>query len=145
MPHDTPTGHDGHATVENTRPTDVVEVHSVFGLAETLDRLEGEITARGLQVFARIDHAANARQVGWDMPPATVVVFGNARGGTPLMVKAPAVALDLPLRVLIRQNSTGVILSYHDPVALVAAFGLSPSDAAPLQVLSAIAQAVARG
>jgi uncharacterized protein (DUF302 family) len=126
------------------KPADVVEVRSMFALAETIDRLDSEITTRGLQVFARIDHAANAREVGLDMPPTTVVIFGNARGGTPLMIMAPAMALDLPLRVLVRQNHTEVVVSYHDPVALVAAFELSPSDAAPLQAVSAIVQAAAR-
>jgi uncharacterized protein (DUF302 family) len=126
------------------KPADVVEVRSRFALAETIDRLDSEIAARGLQVFARIDHAANAREVGLDMPPATVMVFGNARGGTPLMIKAPAMALDLPLRVLVRQDHGEVVMSYHDPVALVAAFGLPSSDAAPLQGLSAIVQAAAR-
>jgi|SRR6476661_8760778 len=123
------------------KAADVVEVRSRFALAETIDRLDGEIIARGLRVFARIDHAANAREVGLDMPPTTVVIFGNARGGTPLMIKAPAMALDLPLRVLVRQNDTGVVVSYHDPVAVAAAFGLSPSDAAPLLALPVIVQA----
>jgi uncharacterized protein (DUF302 family) len=126
------------------KPADVVEVRSMFALAETIDRLDSEITTRGLRVFARIDHAANAREVGLDMPPTTVVIFGNARGGTPLMIMTPAMALDLPLRVLVRQNHAEVVLSYHDPVALAAAFGVPPSDAAPLQALSAIVQAAAR-
>src|SRR4051812_31075218 len=126
------------------KPPDVVESRSVFGFAETIDRLEGEIAAGGLQVFARIDHAANASAVNLDMPSTTVIVFGNARGGTPLMLRVPALALDLPLRILARQDSDGVVVSYHDPAAMLAAFGLPASDAAPLQALAAIAQTVAR-
>jgi uncharacterized protein (DUF302 family) len=125
------------------KSADVVEVRSMFALPETIDRLDAEIAARGLRVFARIDHAANAGEVGLEMPSTTVVIFGNARGGTPLMIKAPAMALDLPLRVLVRQDGAEVVVSYHDPVALAAAFGLPPSDAAPLQALSAIVQAAA--
>jgi uncharacterized protein (DUF302 family) len=127
------------------RPVDVVELRSGFGVAETLDRLKSQIAARGLQVFAHVDHAANAESVSLDMPPATVLVFGTARGGTPLMLKSPALALDLPLRVLVRQEQDGVVVSYHDPVAMLADFGLPASDAAPLQALPAIAQAAARG
>ena len=123
------------------KPSDVVESHSAFGFAETVDRIDAEIAARGLQVFARVDHAANAEAVSLDMPPTTVLVFGNARGGTPLMLKAPELALDLPLRVLVRQVVDGVVVSYHDPVAMLAGFGLTEADAAPLRALPAIVQA----
>jgi uncharacterized protein (DUF302 family) len=145
MPHNTPAGNDDNAADVSIKPPDVVEFRGVFGFAETIDRLQDEIAGRGLQVFARIDHAANAVMVGLDMPPATVLVLGNARGGTPLMLKAPALALDLPLRVLVRQDEDGVLVSYRDPVMMLASFGLSASDAAPLQALAAIAQMAAQG
>src|SRR2546421_6623445 len=121
----------------------MVELRSIYGFVETIQRLEGQLAAKGLTVFARIDHAANARAVGLDLPPATVLVFGNARAGTPLMVKAPAVALDLPLRILVRQETDAVVVSYHDPTAMLADFGLPASDAAPLQGLAVIARTTA--
>jgi uncharacterized protein (DUF302 family) len=124
---------------------DVVEIRSGFDFPETIDRLRGVIATKGLTIFAEYDHAANAESAGLDMPPATVLVFGNARGGTPLMLKAPALALDLPTRILVREAPDGVVVSYHDPAATLAAFGLPASDAAPLQVVTAIAGSVARG
>jgi uncharacterized protein (DUF302 family) len=131
----------GGDTEISARPRDVVELRSVLSFAETVIRVEEEIAARGLQVFARVDHAANARAVGLVMPPTTVVTFGNALGGTPLMVKAPALALDLPLRILVRQASDRVLVSYHEPSQMLAGFGFPASAATPLQALSQIAQA----
>jgi uncharacterized protein (DUF302 family) len=145
MPHKTPTGHDDNAAHVSIKPPDVVEFRSELGFAETMDRLEREIARRRLHVITRIDHAANATLVNLDMPPATVLVFGNARGGTPLMLKAPALALDLPLRDLVREDRDGVVVSYRDPAAMLAAFGLSAADAVPLQAVAAIVQTVARG
>lgn len=126
------------------RPTDVVEVRAVLGFADTVDRLEDEIAARGLQLFARIDHSANARAIGLDMPSATVLDFGHARGGTPPMLAAPALALDLPLRLLVRQAADAVVVAYHDPAVMLAQYGLPPSAASPLQVLTAIAATASR-
>jgi uncharacterized protein (DUF302 family) len=93
-------------------------------------------------VFARIDHAAGAAAAGLTMPPATVVVFGNARAGTPLMLDAPLLALDLPLRILVRQGTDGVVVAYHEPVALLAEFGLAPERAAALHAVAVVAHTV---
>jgi uncharacterized protein (DUF302 family) len=123
--------------------TDVVEVSSRFGFEETLQRLDTEITGRGQRIFARVDHADNARSVGLTMRPTTVVIFGNAKGGTPLMLKAPGLALDLPLRILVRQEPEAVIVSFHDPAQMVTTYGLSAEDAAALQGVSAVARAAA--
>jgi uncharacterized protein (DUF302 family) len=127
---------------DQAKQSDVVEVRSSYGFDETIKRLEDEIAVRELQIFARIDHAANAAAVGLDMAPETVLVFGGAGGGTPLMVKAPGLALDLPLRLLVRQDPDGVMVSYHDPVAVLAAYGLPAGDAAPLAGVSSMAQSV---
>jgi uncharacterized protein (DUF302 family) len=118
---------------------DVVELPCGSGFAAVLDRLDAEIAARGLTVFARVDHAANARAVGLEMPPTTVLLVGNARGGTPLMLRAPTLALDLPFRILVRDSPEGAVVSYHDPTATLAAFGLPASAAQPLLSLAAIA------
>jgi uncharacterized protein (DUF302 family) len=122
-----------------------VELRSAHDFDTTVRRLDDELAARGIEVFARIDHAANAAAAGLSMPPTLVVVFGNARGGTPLMLKAPGLALDLPLRILVREDADGVIVSYRDPTALVEPYGLSAADAAPLRAVAAIAGAVTDG
>src|SRR3954466_14951437 len=80
---------------------------SPYDFADTLDRLETTLRAKGIEVFTKIDHAAAAAGVGLSMPPTVVLIFGNPRGGTPLMLKNPLLALDLPLKVLVRGDESG--------------------------------------
>ncbi len=112
-------------------PTDELTiVESQFGPKETLERLEAEVQGRGLTVFARIDHAAGAAAVGMSLLPTTVVIFGNARGGTPLMQASQVIGLDLPLKVLVWEDaSKKTRLAYVDPQVLVKRYGL-PSESA---------------
>jgi uncharacterized protein (DUF302 family) len=96
---------------------DPVQFVSAVPFQPTVDRLVNAIEKAGMTVFAQIDHAAGARDVGLDMPPTLVLIYGNARGGTPVMLAAPLVALDLPLRVLVHQDPTGqAVVSFH-PIA----------------------------
>ena len=91
-------------------------IRSNFGPQDTIDRLETAIKAKGMTVFARIDHAAGAAVVGLTLRPTEVVIFGNARGGTPLMQSVQTLGIDLPLKALVWQDTAGVTwLSYNDP------------------------------
>ena len=91
-------------------------VLSNFGPRETMDRLEAEIKAKGMSVFARIDHAAGAAAVGMSLRPTEVLIFGAARAGTPLMQADQAVGIDLPLKALVYQDAAGKVwLAYNDP------------------------------
>ena len=91
-------------------------IQSNFGPQETMDRLEAEIKARGMGVFARINHAALAAEAGLALRPTEVILFGNPRGGTPLMQANQAIGIDLPLKVLVWQDASGKTwLSYNDP------------------------------
>ena len=94
-------------------------VASKYPFAETVTRLQNAIQAKGMTVFAVIDHHAAARQNGLEMQPATVIVFGTPKAGTPLMVKDPAFALQLPLRVLVTQTPEGVQAVFTDTRALI--------------------------
>ena len=116
---------------------------SVDNYQQTVARLERELANRGLDVFARVDHAANARTVGLRMPATLVITFGSPLAGTPLMIDTPDLALDLPLRVLIRQTDHGVELVSTDPAALLERHGLPPASAAPLTGINAIITAAA--
>jgi uncharacterized protein (DUF302 family) len=116
---------------------------SVDDYQQTVARLERELANRGLDVFARVDHAANARTVGLQMPATLVITFGSPLAGTPLMIDTPDLALDLPLRVLIRQTDHGVELVSTDPAALLERHGLPPAAAAPLTGIKAIITAAA--
>jgi uncharacterized protein (DUF302 family) len=94
----------------------LTSIPSRFGPRETMDRLETEIRAKGMTVFARIDHAAGAAEVGLELAPTELIIFGNARGGTPLMQAVQTVGIDLPLKVLVWQDATNKTwLSYNEP------------------------------
>ena len=91
-------------------------VESPFGPKETIDRLEAEIRAKGMTVFARIDHAAGAAAAGLPLRPTELLIFGNAKGGTPLMQSNQTIGIDLPLKALVWQDGSGKTwLSYNDP------------------------------
>jgi uncharacterized protein (DUF302 family) len=86
------------------------------GPKETMNRFEAEVKARGMTVFARIDHAAGAAAVGLPLRPTELLIFGNAKGGTPLMQSVQTVGIDLPLKALVWQDEAGKTwLSYNDP------------------------------
>ncbi|PFH04628.1 uncharacterized protein (DUF302 family) [Collimonas sp. PA-H2] len=122
-----------------TSPRDPIESASAFTFSQTLERLTDAIAVSGMTLFARIDHQAAAAQVGLAMPPTTVLVYGNPQGGTPLMLEAPALALDLPLRVLVREDTDGVTqVMFHAAAALLHSVGLASDKAANLSKAEAI-------
>jgi len=88
---------------------------SALDYPQTVQRLVESITSRGLTVFARVDHAAGAREVGLELADEQVILFGQARGGTPLMQADPQIGLDLPLRILVWVREDRVHVGYHDP------------------------------
>jgi uncharacterized protein (DUF302 family) len=111
----------------------ITELASAYSYSDTLARLSSAFESAGMTVFARIDHSAGAAAVGLSMPPATVLIYGNPRGGTPAMLAAPTLALDLPLRVLVRQDETGATrVAFHSALALLRGAGLPDQAAAPL-------------
>jgi len=100
-------------------------VASSFSPKETMDRLEAEIRAKGMSVFARVDHAAGATEAGLELRPTNLIIFGNARGGTPLMQASQTAGIDLPLKVLVWQDAAGKTwLSYNEPSWIVQRHGL---------------------
>jgi uncharacterized protein (DUF302 family) len=118
----------------------LITVPSNFGPKETMDRLEAEIKAKGLTVFARIDHAAGAAAVGMSLRPTELLIFGNAKGGTPLMQENQEVGIDLPLKALVIADPGGrVWLSYNDPHWIAKRHGLGATVA---QAVDAIAKAL---
>jgi uncharacterized protein (DUF302 family) len=94
----------------------MTSIRSSFGPKETIDRLEAEIRGKGMEVFVRIDHAAGAAKVGLTLAPTELIIFGNARGGTPLMQSVQTVGIDLPLKILVWQDTANKTwLSYNEP------------------------------
>jgi uncharacterized protein (DUF302 family) len=105
-------------------------VKSSHAPQETMNRLEAAVKAKGLTVFARIDHAEDASTAGLSLRPTEVLIFGNAKGGTPLMQAAQTIGIDLPLKALVWQDASGQTwLSLNDPAWLAARHGLEGVEA----------------
>ena len=122
----------------------LITIRSSFGPQETMMRLEAELQAKGLTVFARIDHAGGAAAVGLPLRPTDLLIFGNAKGGTPLMQQAQSIGIDLPLKALIWQDEKGATwLSYNDPAFLAQRHGLGDQSKVVVAALSAALNALA--
>jgi uncharacterized protein (DUF302 family) len=123
----------------------LVTVRSSYSLKETLKRLETEVKAKGLTVFARIDHAAGAAEVGLSLRPTELLIFGNAKGGTPLMQSVQTIGIDLPLKILIWQDEAGgTWLSYNDPSWLAKRHGANHNVEATVTALTSALHALAK-
>jgi uncharacterized protein (DUF302 family)/uncharacterized membrane protein YidH (DUF202 family) len=107
----------------------IISRPSKYSVPDTLDLLETILRAKGVSVFARVDHSKEAEKVGMQMPPTQLLIFGNAKAGTPVMLVAPTAAIDLPLKALAWQDSDGKVwLSYNDPKYLEQRFGLTDDE-----------------
>ena len=106
----------------------LVRVASHYSVEETLQRLEAAFASKGLQIFARVDHSGEAEKVGLKMRPTKLLIFGSPKGGTPLMVAAPTLAIDLPMKALVFEDEGGKVwLLYNRPEYLQARHGV-PAD-----------------
>ena len=120
-------------------------IRSNFGPKDTMNRLETAVKAKGMTVFARIDHAAGATAVGLSLRPPELLIFGNARGGTPLMQSVQTIGIDLPLKALVWQDASGdTWLSYNDPAWLAQRHGLGGETDAAVGVMTGALAAVAK-
>jgi uncharacterized protein (DUF302 family) len=119
-------------------------VASSVGAKETADRLAAAATAKGLTVFARVDHAAGAAAAGLPLRATELLVFGNAKGGTPLMQAAQTLGIDLPLKALVYEDAAGKIwLAYNDPAWLARRHGLGQEVEPTVKALTAALAALA--
>lgn len=123
-------------------PVGFVGKPSRHSVPETAARLAAVLQSKGMTVFARIDHAAEAEKAGLKMRPAELLIFGNPKGGTPLMVAAPTAAIDLPLKALVWEDSGGKVwLGYNTPEYLKTRHGIEGKDEA-LKALAAALDAM---
>ena len=119
-------------------------LHSSYGPKDTMNRLEAEVKARGMTVFAHIPHDRGAAAVGVPLRPNDLLIFGNAKVGTALMQLAPTIGIDLPLKVLVWQDADGSTwLSYNDPTWLAKRHGLGSDVEATVKTLTGVLHAVA--
>ena len=107
----------------------LVVKQSSHSVSKTLDRLTAVMQKKGITIFARVDHAAGAKRVGEDMKPTELLIFGNPKLGTPLMLVKPEIGVDLPLKALAWQDDSGKVwLGYTAPAALKERHGVSGHD-----------------
>ncbi len=94
----------------------LVQIVSRYSVDESVRRLQAALSEKGLQIFATVDHSGEAEKVGLSMRPTKLLIFGNPKGGTPLMVAAPSLAIDLPLKALVAEDAAGkVSVTYNSP------------------------------
>jgi len=106
----------------------LIERYSRYSVEETMKRLQALFAEKGLQLFSLIDHSGEAEKVGLKMRPTKLLIFGSPRAGTPLMAAAASLAIDLPLKVLVAEDTDGkVLVTYNDPEYLGARHGV-PSE-----------------
>jgi uncharacterized protein (DUF302 family) len=97
----------------------LIKIASRYSVDETVQKLEAAFRDKGMMIFALIDHSGEAEKVGLKMRPTKVVIFGSPKGGTPLMVATPSLAIDLPLKALVAEDTAGkVSVTYNDPAYL---------------------------
>lgn len=106
----------------------IVSLHGHGSVDETVAKLQEILQAKGIKLFALVDHSGEAEKAGLCMPPTKLLIFGNPKSGTPLMLASPGVAIDLPLKILVAQGSHGkVCISYNSPEYLLVRHNL-PAD-----------------
>jgi uncharacterized protein (DUF302 family) len=123
----------------------VVTIKSNFGYEATVEQLESTLKAKGMALFAHIDHAAGAKQAGLELRPTGLVIFGSPKAGTPLMQENQMVGLDLPLKALIwRDERDTVWLTYNDPRWIAKRYGLGAAAVAQADAMAAALAAVVK-
>ena len=115
---------------------------TVCAVAQTVEGLTAVLRAKGVTLFALVDHTGEAAKVGMTMPPTKLLIFGNPKAGTPLMLAAPSVAIDLPLKILVWEDGQGrVWLSYNSPAYLQERHGVPEALMANVAVVETLARA----
>jgi uncharacterized protein (DUF302 family) len=118
----------------------IVTIASAHSVDETLERLRSILRAKQIALFVVIDHSGEATRAGLKMPNTKLVIFGNPKGGTPLMLAAASIALDLPLKILVAEDAQGKVwVSYDSPAYLAERHGLPENLTANIAVVEALA------
>jgi uncharacterized protein (DUF302 family) len=119
----------------------LIHTASPYSVAETLQRLEAILKSKGLTIFARVDHSGEAGKVGMEMHPTQLLIFGSTKGGTPVMLAAPSVAIDLPLKALVWEDDHGKVwITQNSPEYLQQRHGIPANLVANLAGAGALIQ-----
>jgi len=118
----------------------IINVASKHSVDETVERLKGILQSKGVTLFALVDHSGEAERVGMKMRPTKLLIFGNPQGGTPVMLAAPSIAIDLPLKILIWEDADGKVwVSYNSPAYLQKRHGVPPELLQNIAVVETLA------
>lgn len=118
----------------------IVDKLSNHSVDETVEKLKNILQSKGVTLFALVDHSGEAEKVGMKMRPTKLLIFGSPKAGTPLMLAAPSVAIDLPLKILVREDGSGKVwVSYNSPEYLKERHGLPQDLLANISVVEALA------
>jgi uncharacterized protein (DUF302 family) len=124
------------------RDSGIVNRQSNHTVDETVQKLEGMLQAKGVKVFALVDHSGEAEKAGLQMRPTKLLIFGNPKGGTPLMIASPSVAIDLPLKLLVWEDGEGKVwISYNSPAYLQTRHGFPRELVGNIAIVEALAAA----
>jgi uncharacterized protein (DUF302 family) len=122
----------------------LVSIASKHSVDDTVERLKGILQAKGVALFALVDHSGEAEKAGMKMPPTKLLIFGSPKAGTPLMLKAPSIAVDLPLKILVSEDDQGKVwLSYNSAAYLMNRHGLPTEMHAVVAVVETLASKAA--
>jgi uncharacterized protein (DUF302 family) len=118
----------------------IIDQPSKHSVEQTVERLKGILQSKGVRLFALIDHSGEAEKVGMKMPPTKLLIFGNPKAGTPLMLAAPSSAIDLPLKMLVWEDAEGKVwVTYNSPAYLQQRHGLPPELLQNITVVETLA------
>ena len=118
----------------------IIDKPSNHSVDQTVDRLKNILQSKGVTLFALVDHSGEAEKVGMKMPPTKLLIFGNPKAGTPLMLAAPSIAIDLPLKILVWEDAQGKVwVSYNSAEYLQHRHGLSEDLLANIEVVATFA------
>src|SRR5215475_12805226 len=122
----------------------IIEIPSRHSVQETVEKLKTILETKGVTLFALVDHSGEAEKVGLKMPPTKLLIFGSPKAGTPLMLASPSIAIDLPLKILIWEDSRGKVwVSYNRPAYLQERHGLPPELIQNIAVIETLASKTA--
>ena len=118
----------------------IIKIKSTHSVAETIDKLEAVLNKKGMTIFKRVNHAAGAEKAGLKLRPTELLIFGNPKVGTPLMLCSQTAALDLPQKALVYKDESGQVwLVYNDPAYMAKRHNIQGCDAAVQKVTNALA------
>ena len=118
----------------------IIDKLSRHSVEETVERLKGILQSKGVTLFAIIDHSGEAEKVGMKMRPTKLLIFGSPKAGTPLMMAAPSIAIDLPLKILVWEDVQGKVwVSYNSPAYLQQRHGIAPELMPNIAVIETLA------